>query len=536
MKKTLKAALSILLVLTLLATLPLTAMAEEPEAQPTPVADNTSANNNPTVDSGEIMSQNTGTVTSNAGTITDNGEPKADDTKSNPTSGTVEKNQNDGKIENNYGTVVENGDTSGASQIINNYGTVNTNSSGNQGKDRKAGIVTNYGLVETNAQYSIVGTNAEGGIVQTNNGWVGYNNYDDGARVEGVGNAGEVTDNYGLVFNDGGTVVNNHAQGADGCPAIVDNYSGTVVNNYGEVYGYDEANAKVTNNYGSVEGGTVETNDVGGWVEDSATGHYEGDWKWVPDELLNSTVITNYGTHVKYADVQDYEKRNEGGGTYYFGVHFEDKDEKVYLGSYEYTNEVTIDALNTYAKEKGYKITDIQEVKDYSWQKKDFVDHNEAAPQNGDSPEQTPGTTGLTSFRISAPTRLKLLWEKIASIFTPAPEAAPSNEPEAKPVKAAAIPTTVKAEDVKVGTTVRAKGQTFKVIEMDDGSMTIVTMGKLSKKDMEDLTAFLAKYFTPEQIELLLGDPELISEELAAQLFGGNTGHIVFKAAKNLFA
>ena len=252
---------------------------------------------------------------------------------------------------------------------------------------------------------------------------------------------------------------------------------------------------------------------------------------------MNSTVITNYGTHVQYADVQDYEKRNEGGGTYYFGVHaLDENEEKVYLGSYEYTNEVTIDALNTYAKEKGYKITDIQEVEDYSWQKKDFVDHNEAAPQNGDSPEQTPGTTGLTSFRISAPTRLKLLWEKIVSVVKPAAPTAPASEPEAKPVKAAVIPTTVKAEDVKVGTTVRAKGQTFKVIEMDDGSMTIVTMGKLSKKDMEDLTAFLAKYFTPEQIELLLGDPELSSEELAEKLFGGNTNHIVFKAAKNLFA
>ena len=52
----------------------------------------------------------------------------------------------------------------------------------------------------------------------------------------------------------------------------------------------------------------------------------------------------------------------------------------------------------------------------------------------------------------------------------------------------------------------------------------------------QDLIAYLAKFLTPEQIELLLGDPELISEELADKLFGGNTNHIVFKAAKNLFA
>ena len=135
---------------------------------------------------------------------------------------------------------------------------------------------------------------------------------------------------------------------------------------------------------------------------------------------------------------------------------------------------------------------------------------------------------------IRRPTREKLpvFSSKIASVFKPAA----SNEPEAKPIKAAALPSTVAAEDVKVGTVVRVKGQLFRVIEMDDGSMTVVTMGKLSKKDMEDLMAFLAKYFTPEQIELLLGDPELISGALAEELFGGNTNHIVFKAARNLFA
>ena len=138
-------------------------------------------------------------------------------------------------------------------------------------------------------------------------------------------------------------------------------------------------------------------------------------------------------------------------------------------------------------------------------------------------------TSDTTNYTMNAPVWLQILWEKIVTVVD-------SNEPEAKPVKAAALPSTVAAEDVKVGTVVRVKGQLFRVIEMDDGSMTVVTMGKLSKKDMEDLMAFLAKYFTPEQIELLLGDPELISGALAEELFGGNTGHIVFKAARNLFA
>lgn len=108
MKKTHRAVLSILLVLTLLATLPLTAMAEEPEAQPKSVGNNTSANEHQTVGDGEIMSQNTGTVTSNEGTITDNGVPADTNTNYNPTSGTVNENGRDGVITNNYGTVENN--------------------------------------------------------------------------------------------------------------------------------------------------------------------------------------------------------------------------------------------------------------------------------------------------------------------------------------------------------------------------------------------------------------------------------------------
>ena len=143
-------------------------------------------------------------------------------------------------------------------------------------------------------------------------------------------------------------------------------------------------------------------------------------------------------------------------------------------------------------------------------------------------------TSDTTNYTMNAPVWLQILWEKITG--KPAASSASSNdEPEVKPVKAA-VPSTVKAEDVKVGTVVRAKGQLFKVIEMDDGSITVVTMGTLSKKDMEDLMAFLARYLTHEQIELLLGSPELISQELADTLFGGNTNHLVFKAAKNLFA
>ena len=85
MKNTLKAALSILLVLALLATLPLTAMADE-------LPNNTETTTPPMdVAHGNTMVTNTGTIGTNVGTITNNGKPQDDGTKSNPTSGTVQK-------------------------------------------------------------------------------------------------------------------------------------------------------------------------------------------------------------------------------------------------------------------------------------------------------------------------------------------------------------------------------------------------------------------------------------------------------------
>ena len=56
-------------------------------------------------------------------------------------------------------------------------------------------------------------------------------------------------------------------------------------------------------------------------------------------------------------------------------------------------------------------------------------------------------------------------------------------------------------------------------------------MGKLTSKDLADMRAFLARYFTTEQLEDLLGDPELLSEELVARFFGGDGAHISFRVS-----
>ena len=272
-------------------------------------------------------------------------------------------------------------------------------------------------------------------------------------------------------------------------------------------------------------GGTVETNDVGGLVVDGTIGHWDNEkQEWVTDELVKSEVTTNYGTHVKYADVDDYNDDN--GGTFYYGVHaLDENEEKVYLGSYKEADQVTIDALNTYAKEKGYKITGIEKVEDYSWRDEDFVDHNEAAPQNGDGAEQTPGTTGLPSFRISAPTRLKLLWEKIVSVVKPAASSGGGAE---------AVPTSYNPKYIGLGSVVTINGSRYKVVEIKDDAYVVVSFDALSDEDVKDLNALYAKLFTPEQQKLIKNVGQLLDSEDVLTVFGKPGNHPVFEISKDL--
>ena len=459
---------------------------------------------------------NNGAVTTNNGTVgTNNGGTVGtnnDTVKVNNNGGTVETNANKGKVETNNGTVITNNGTVNAN---NNGGTVGTNNGTVKANNNGGTVVTNSGTVTTNngeveqnsgevqKNFGTVETNKSGGTVGDD---ITYDpdtgNY--GFSLSG-GNFGTITTNEGIVSQNGGTMhvsdgnggytpqtytgtITTNAksgtvlQNSDGS-TITENY-GTVVSNDGTVT--NKAGGEVEMNQGTVineEGGILYDYSCSGWDSDD------------PPETINT--ITDAGTYHLIAIDKGF--LHEDGDTYTW------TDPFVWL---QRQSGDQIDLTNLFQQD-GYKVSSY-----YEKVGKDYIE--------GSS----------TTFTASdKPSYLFLIWEKIQAICSSV-----SDKEETKPVKAPSVPTTVAAEDVKVGTVVRVKGQIFKVIEMDDGSITVVTMGKLSKKDLADLMAFLAKYLTPEQIELLLGNPELISEELAAKLFGGNTNHIVFKAAKNLFA
>ncbi|MGN0982683.1 MAG: hypothetical protein ACI4O0_07320 [Candidatus Limivicinus sp.] len=426
----------------------------------------------------------------------------------NTNAGTVETNANTGTVETNNGTVGKTDENGEVDASTGNFGTIGTN--GKEGSvlinQENGKVLINYGTVATNESGSCVGdfyvdpddgfvfdlSSGNFGTVTTNEGTVTQNG---GYLFLSDGNGG-----YTVDFNTG-AVIGTNAEGG----LVIYNYSGSTV---------EENSGTVLTNNGTVEAnnGTVETNR--GSVENNENGKVEYNY---------GTVINEEGGTLYEYIGEDFQLLNTitAAGTYY-GIIFEQGwvwEDDQYTTQWDGAALLQKQAgdvvdLNTLFLEDGYEVTG------YFVKKYDFDDNFYRYDGEYIS------SAAYTVSEDSASTALELIWGKIKAAFSS------SNEPEAAVVD---VPTAVSAEYVRVGTTVQAKGQIFKVIEMDDGFIVVVTMVKLSEEDKDDLMAYLGKYLTPQQLELLLSEPELVSTELADKLFGGDTNHVVFKAAKNLF-
>ncbi len=456
MKKTHRAVLSILLVLTLLATLPLTALADTQT-----VPDNTTVSPPMDVTTDQEMENNTGTIGTNGGTITNNGEPQDDGTNSNPTSGTVQNNFAGGTIVNNYGTVTDN--------------KMETN-------DPSATIVYNYGIVQNNSGsdggVAVVENNMAGGIVQNNQA--------------------------------GGTVVNNNA-------------GGTVQ--------YNEAGGTVTHNHGNVgtesgQGGngnlgTVECNYIDGVVYN------------IEDHGEKGTVTTNFGTVYQNNSTTDGTTTTTNT-TIYYGLQAVDDEEngaQHYLGSYASNLGETIDLESklTDIKREGYKLVS---YKPYTYNKEsNSEDHLE--PLTSGNPifvgKENDTDFNSTSYHITAPTLLKLTWEKIASIFTPAASTDSSVGGGAE-----AVPTSYKPKYIGLGSVIFINEKGYKVVEIKDDAYVVVTFDALPDEDVQDLDALYAKLFTPEQQKQIKNVGQLLDSEDVLAVFGTPGNHPVYEISKDL--
>ena len=526
MKKTHRAVLSILLVLALLATLPLTAMAES-------IGDNTTTLDPPRdVENGQEMQNNTGTIGTNKGTITNNGVQPVEEKPADPSSGTVNSNGYGGTIQNNYGTVVQNGAHSGAPTISNNYGVVLENyGDGRVGTNQSGGVVgnnhgggtvwDNYGQVDNNADGKVT-NNKDGGEVSNNGGDVS-SNY---GQVENYA-GGDVTSNYdgGVVFNNGGDVSSNYGQvenyaGGD----VTSNYDGGVVfNNGGTVFsnasaGNGEYQAGVINN-----GGTVTTNEVGGVVDNykgtvednQGTVSYNG-FEGTVTNTGSGSVTTNFGTV------------HESDGNTYYGLHGAYKDEdgvdtQYDLGSYVEGTPLNLDEKVATITRDGFKLT---RYETYVYVDGKTVEYTGEVAELSDG-DGTEGASGTSLYKIKAPTLLKLFWEKIASVFTPASSGNGGGGAET-------VELSTGKRYIGIGSVIFINEKGYKVVEIKDDAFVVVSYDALSDEDVQDLDALFAKLFTAEQQKLIKNIGQLLDSEDVLTVFGKPGNHPVYEISKDL--
>ena len=540
MKKTHRAVLSILLVLALLTALPLTAMAEgegggESGTPSEKVNETANANlsenydkntaDNVTVATDGKVGTNTGTITSNAGTITNNGVKPAEGQTADPASGTVGLNKGFGTIENNYGTVVKNA-TSSAPPDVN----------------KTCGVTNNYGVIKENTGNGTVSTNHSGAIVEKNCSTV----YDNFGKVNNE-TRGYVNNNYANaeVINNGGEVGRNEKGG------IVKNYSGKVDTNYGTVI---DNKGEVWQNYGEIAinpvGGTVSNNWSGGTIglnQGTVSENIEGEvtvndiMGTVTNNIdYGGSVKTNYGTVIEMTYIPE---ESSSSYTTYYGVHGEDKDGNKYyykdtaenqpgntaFVGYEKGAEVDLDKVVSQYKRDGYKLT---EYKIQVYQNGEFSDYapdkEVAALSNvdaGDGGGDGEGEAAKPLYRISAPTRLKLFWEKIVTAVAPTASSGGGAE---------AVPTSYNPKYIGLGSVIFINEKGYKVVEIKDDAYVVVSFDALPDEDVQDLDALYAKLFTPEQQKLIKNVGQLLDAEDVLTVFGKPGNHPVYEINKSL--
>ena len=71
---------------------------------------------------------------------------------------------------------------------------------------------------------------------------------------------------------------------------------------------------------------------------------------------------------------------------------------------------------------------------------------------------------------------------------------------------------------------------------MNDDSIRVVIVGKLSEQALADMLGFLQQHLSDAQIAKINGEPKLLEQELVTYFFGGTSEHISFYAAPDLFA
>ena len=431
---------------------------------------------------GKVLTNN-GDIVTNAGYVGDH----------NPDGTPVEGTGNFGTIETNSGYVFYN-------EKLVEHNQQGYDDTGDTAMRQRGGIRVNAGTVTSNdyvAEYndagevdpfkSIIGyIEINQGSIEANNGFVLYN----GSELSPDPELGVIDENRCAIYSNYGTVNTNGLQTLDqnGNPVVIEGATqyGAIGANYGTV----ETNAidGVVNNYR--EHITAELS-----VEDAAPS------KGVPD-VLEGKVVENFGTVYDYTNC--IEENDQP--TIYYGLSWGDDIQSLTLIDGKMPGNADPVNLNDYAAtatRSGYKMTG-------------FTAYSRA--DGADTQIEKP-----SEHIMNAPVWLQILWEKLAGTSEPEPAKTP-------------VYTNLSADQVRVGAFVRLGNCVFKIIEVNDDSIRVATVNKLPEEALTDMLGFLKQYLSDAQIAKLMGQPELLEQELVSKFFGGSNEHIAFYASTDLFA
>ena len=229
-----------------------------------------------------------------------------------------------------------------------------------------------------------------------------------------------------------------------------------------------------------------------------------------------------------------HQKSDDGTvTTTYYGLQAVDDEEngaQHYLGSYASDPDKTINLESklTDIKREGYKLVSYTP---YTYNSSSDND-DKLEPQSSNKPIYIgkENDTDFTSYHITAPTLLKLTWEKIASIFKPVA----STDSSVGGGVAEAVPTSYNPKYIGLGSVIFINEKGYKVVEIKDDAYVVVSFDALSDEDVKDLDALYAKLFTPEQQKLIKIIGQLLDSEDVLAVFGQPGNHPVFEISKAL--
>ena len=226
---------------------------------------------------------------------------------------------------------------------------------------------------------------------------------------------------------------------------------------------------------------------------------------------------------------------DEDGNKYYYKDTAENQSGNTAFVGYQKGTEVDLDEVVSQYKRDGYKLTEYKIQVYQDGQLCDYAPDKEVAALSnvdaGDGGGDGEGEAAKPLYRISAPTLLKLTWEKIASIFKPA---ASTDSSVGGGGGAEAVELSAGKRYIGLGSVIFINEKGYKVVEIKDDAYVVVSFDALSDEDVQDLDALFAKLFTAEQQKLIKNIGQLLDAEDVLTVFGKPGNHPVFEISKDL--